>query len=195
MYNFFGEIDRVLEGRCNHMEKKSNIILIGFMGTGKTAVGKRLANILHMDFYDTDQEIEKVTGMTMNRLYQKYGEIRFRSEEELMLQKLVKKENAIIATGGGMVLDQEIIDKLRQHGILICLTANPDIIYERVKRRNNRPLLKKGNLYENIVKLLQERDNFYKYADFTIDTSNLDFEQIINEILKFLNEYTGKEEN
>ena len=165
------------------------------MGTGKTAVGKRLANILHMDFYDTDQEIEKVTGMTMNRLYQKYGEIRFRSEEELMLQKLVKKENAIIATGGGMVLDQEIIDKLRQHGILICLTANPDIIYERVKRRNNRPLLKKGNLYENIVKLLQERDNFYKYADFTIDTSNLDFEQIINEILKFLNEYTGKEEN
>ena len=195
MYYFFGEIDRVLEGRCNLMEKKSNIILIGFMGTGKTAVGKRLANILHMDFYDTDQEIEKVTGMTMNRLYQKYGEIRFRSEEELMLQKLVKKENAIIATGGGMVLDQEIIDKLRQDGILICLTANPDIIYERVKRRNNRPLLKKGNLYENIVKLLQERDNFYKYADFTIDTSNLDFEQIINEILKFLNEYTGKEEN
>lgn len=175
------------------MKKDSNIILIGFMGTGKTAVGKRLANILGMDFYDTDQEIEKVTGMSIARLFQKHGEIRFRSEEELMVNKLAKKKNSIIATGGGMVLNTKNIDLLRKTGVLICLTAHPDVIYARVKRRNNRPLLKKANPYETIVQLLKEREDFYQCADYSIDTSNMEFEEIISEILKFLGKYNSNQ--
>lgn len=158
------------------------------MGTGKTAVGKRLAGILNMDFYDSDQEIEKVTGMPILKLFNKHGEIRFRSEEKLMIQKLAKKKNAIIATGGGIVLSNDCIEILKSTGLIICLTAKPDVIYERVKRRNNRPLLKKGDTYENIVSLLKEREELYKCADFTVDTSNMDFEEIINKILKFLSE-------
>ncbi|MDK2824600.1 MAG: shikimate kinase [Clostridia bacterium] len=165
------------------------------MGTGKTAVGKRLANILNMDFYDTDQEIEKVTGMSIARLFQKHGEIRFRSEESLVIKKLAKKKNSIIATGGGIVLNSQNIELLRKTGYLICLTAKPEIIYERVKRRNNRPLLKKGDTYETIVKLLKEREELYQCADFTIDTSDMDFEEIINKILKFLGEKNSKEAN
>jgi len=158
------------------------------MGTGKTAVGKRLANILNMNFYDTDQEIEKVTGMPIARLFQKHGEIRFRSEETLVVKKLAEKENSIIATGGGVVLNPQNIELLRQVGVLICLTAHPKKIHERIKRRNNRPLLKKGDSYETIVKLLKERKELYQCADLTIDTTNMDFDEIINTILKFIEE-------
>jgi len=174
------------------LKDRKNLILIGFMGTGKTAVGKRLAGILNMDFYDTDQEIEKVTGMSVNRLFYKHGEIRFRSEEALMINKLIKKKNAIIATGGGIVLNSENINLLKNTGYLVCLTAKPEVIYERVKRRNNRPLLKKGDTFETIITLLKEREELYQCADFTVDTSNMDFEEIINNILKFLNEEKAK---
>lgn len=169
------------------MEEKSNIILIGFMGTGKTAIGRRLANILKMKFYDTDHEIEKVTEMSIAMLFKKHGEIRFRSEEELMVKKLLHKKNVIIATGGGMVLNPKNIELLSKTGVLICLTARPEVIYERVRRRNNRPLLQKGNTYDTIVKLLKEREDFYKCSDFTVDTSDKSFDEIIEQILSYTN--------
>ena len=103
---------------------KTNIILIGFMGTGKTAVGKRLAAILGKSFYDTDQEVEAVTGMTISQLFNKYGEVRFRSEENLAIQRLMKKDNCIIATGGGIILNQQNIDFLAEKGVVICLTPD-----------------------------------------------------------------------
>jgi len=159
------------------------------MGTGKTAVGKRLATILDKSFFDTDQEVEEVTGMPISQLFNKYGEVRFRSEENLAIQRLLKKDNCIIATGGGIVLNHENIDYLAQNGVVICLTARPEIIYERVKRRNNRPLLKKGNLQDTIIKLMKEREELYKRADYYIDTSELDFRDIIERIIVFLEEY------
>lgn len=168
---------------------KTNIILIGFMGTGKTAVGKRLASILDKSFYDTDHEVENVTGMSISQLFNRHGEVRFRSEENLAIQRLSQKENCIIATGGGIILNQGNIEFLAKKGVIICLTARPEIIYERVKRRNNRPLLKKGNLYDTITNLLKEREELYKRADFYIDTSDLDFHEIIERILAFLEEY------
>ncbi|SMB94692.1 shikimate kinase [Desulfonispora thiosulfatigenes DSM 11270] len=168
------------------MNNKGNIILIGFMGTGKTAVGRRLSSILNMDFFDTDQEIETVTGMTIEQIFKKHGETRFRSEENLMVNKLANKTNCIIATGGGMVLDPVNIDILRNTGVLICLNARPEVIHDRVKRRNNRPLLKKGDTYQNIITLLKEREGLYSCSDYIIDTSDLNFDEIINEILEFL---------
>jgi shikimate kinase len=167
------------------MEK--NIVLIGFMGTGKTAVGKRLATILNREFLDSDYEIEAVTGMSISQLFNKYGEVRFRSEERLIIQRLAEKKNVIIATGGGAILEPENIRLLAQNGILICLTARPEIIYERVKKRSNRPLLKKGDLYTRIVELMKEREELYKCADFCLDTSDLDFQEIIDQIIMFLN--------
>lgn len=174
---------------------KSNIVLIGFMGTGKTAVGKRLANILKMEFLDTDLEVEAVTGMSISQLFERYGETRFRSEENLAVKRVALNENCIIATGGGMVLDQSHINLLAEKGIIICLSARPDVIYERVKRRNNRPLLKKGDLFQTILDLLEERKELYECAECYIDTSDMDFNEIIDRILNFVNEYRQKEEN
>ncbi|PKM87877.1 MAG: shikimate kinase [Firmicutes bacterium HGW-Firmicutes-12] len=167
----------------------TNIVLIGFMGTGKTAVGKRLAGLLNMEFYDTDQEVEAVTGMSITQLYNKYGEVRFISEETLAVKRLTQKNNSVIATGGGVVLNKENLALLKEKGILISLFARPEIIYERVKRRNNRPILKKGDLLENILKLNSEREEIYNSADIHIDTSDLEFSQIIDRVLFYLKEY------
>ncbi|QNB45506.1 shikimate kinase [Thermanaerosceptrum fracticalcis] len=174
---------------------KTNIVLVGFMGTGKTAVGKRLAAVLNKEFYDTDQEVEAVTNMTIPQLFAKYGEVRFRSEEQLAIKRLSQKENCVIATGGSMVLDKENIEMLAEKGIIICLSAHPQVIYERVKRRNNRPLLKKGDLYETIVELMKQREELYKCADVHIDTSNLDFHEVIEKILAFLEKYESQEQD
>ncbi|MCR4442209.1 MAG: shikimate kinase [Peptococcaceae bacterium] len=173
---------------------KPNIVLIGFMGTGKTAVGKRLAALLNKTFYDTDQEIEEVSGMTVSQLFNKYGEVRFRSEENLAVARLAQHEDVVIATGGGVVLDKRNMELLAEKGIIICLTASPEVIYERVRRRNNRPLLRKGDMYQTIKELLAQREDFYRCADFYIDTSDMDLQDIIDRIIAFLNEYRRQEQ-
>lgn len=165
---------------------KSNIILIGFMGTGKTAVGKRLAALLNMEFYDTDQEVETVTGMSITQLFHKYGEVRFVSEENLAVKRLAQKKNCVIATGGGVVLNKDNLALLQENGILVSLSARPEIIHERVRRRNSRPILHKGDLLENIRKLNTEREEVYQGADIHIDTSDLELADIIDKILENL---------
>jgi len=92
-----------------------------------------------------------------------------------------------------VVLDKSNMDLLAEKGVIICLTASPEVIYERVRRRNNRPLLKKGDMYQTIKELLAQREDFYRCADFYIDTSNMDFPEIIDRILAFLDEYRRKE--
>jgi len=124
--------------------RKSNIVLIGFMGTGKTAVGRRLAALLNKSFYDSDQEVENVTGMSIPQLFSRYGEIRFRSEENLIINKLSRYDNCVIATGGGVVLNGENIRMLREKGVIVCLSARPEINCERGGRRKKRALFKKG---------------------------------------------------
>lgn len=163
-----------------------NIILVGFMGTGKTAIGKRLSVILNKRFMDADKEIEKLTGMTLMTLYHKYGKVRFQSEEDLMLKKLLKEKNCVIATGGSLVLDEERYQLLSASGTVICLTADPKIIKERVQRRNNRPLLSRNNMYQDILALIKEREGMDNRAGLCIDTSNKNFEEIITEIVDFL---------
>lgn len=169
--------------------EKTNIILIGFMGTGKTAVGRRLAAMMNKDFYDTDQEVEAVTGMSILQLFSRYGEIRLQSEESLAMNRLIQKDNSIIAIGGGAVLNKEDLMMLSEKGVIICLSAKPDVIYERVKRRNNRPYLKKGDMYQTIIEMLSEREELYKLSDLYIDTSGLDFQDIIDKIMSFLKEF------
>jgi shikimate kinase len=163
-----------------------NIILVGFMGTGKTVVGRRLAAKLDKKFVDTDMEIERVTGMPVARLIKKHGEIRFRSEETLALKRISKLDNIVVATGGGIVLNKENVDLLKNMGKIICLTAAPEIIKERIERRNNRPLLGKDTSIEKIKELLSQSEEFYKEADFVVDTTDLQIDDVINKIFEFL---------
>ena len=163
------------------MEK--NIVLIGFMGTGKSTVGMKLAERLKMEFVDMDREIEKVTGLTITQIFKKYGEIRFRSEENLMAEKLARKSNLVIATGGGIVLQDKNIETLRQNGIIVCLDADPEEIFARVSRKKgSRPLLKKNLTVEDIKEMLAIRSPYYQCADFRLNTSGKHMESVVREI-------------
>ena len=161
-----------------------NIILTGFMGAGKSTVGMRLAERVKMEFVDLDREIEKVTGMSVNQIFKRYGEIRFRSEENLMVEKLAKRNGLVIATGGGTVLREENMQILRNNGIIILLEASPEDIFARVSRkRGTRPLLRKNLTIENIEAMLADRDPFYQQADHRINTSGKDLDTIVKEIM------------
>ena len=162
-----------------------NIILVGFMGTGKSAIGRRLAGILKRPFYDADLEMEKVTGMSLMRLCQKYGKIRFQSEEKLVLNKLLQKEQAVIAAGGTFVVDEEWLSLLRQSGKIICLTARNEVIRERVLRRNNRPFLRKECINEDIARQIPDREMMLCQADFVVDTSDKSLEEVVDLILNY----------
>ena len=158
---------------------RTNIILVGFMGTGKSSVGRRLAERLGMDFYDTDIEMEKITGMDLMTLYWKYGKIRFQSEENMVLVKLLRRENCVIATGGTLQLSEERLEFMRQSGMLVCLQATPEMIRRRVVRRANRPLLRQAHLLEE---LYASQVCWELVADLVIDTTEKNFEEILRTI-------------
>ncbi len=165
---------------------KGNIILIGFMGTGKTVVGRRLASRLNKKFIDTDMEIERVTGMPVSRLIKKHGEIRFKSEENLAIKRLMKVDNSVIATGGGFVFDDKNMKLLKNIGKIVTLTASTEVIKERIERRNNRPLLGKDKSIDKIKELLKNREKYYNEADYQVDTSELSVDEVIDDIVKYI---------
>ncbi|HAU31868.1 MAG: 3-dehydroquinate synthase [Desulfotomaculum sp. 46_296] len=166
-----------------------NIILIGFMGTGKTIIGRKLADRLNWDFIDTDSEVERVTGKTIPQIFKQFGESRFRSEEKLVVRKLGKRKHLVVATGGGTVLDSENVACLRENGILICLTANLETILKRVKAGQSRPLLSgKEDLKQKIEELLSVRSQAYSAADINIDTSFDKPDQVVEKIIQNLQE-------
>lgn len=164
-----------------------NIVLIGFMGSGKSSIGMRLAQKLKRDFVDMDHEIELINGMSIADIFRRFGEVRFRSEETLMARKIGKRRNAVVATGGGAVLKNENVEALRENGIIICLHACPQDIYNRVKRkRGTRPLLSKNMTVHDIERLIEERQPFYGSADIQVDTTGKDLDTITDEIIQII---------
>ncbi len=171
------------------MDQKKNIVLIGFMGTGKTAVGIRLASRLGREFVDTDKEIEKVVGMPVREIFQKYGQTRFRSEESLVIKQVSARTGMVIATGGGAVINPDNVSNLKANGVLVCLQADPQIILERVNRkRRTRPLLRKGTTVEDISEMLEQRREYYEQADILIDTAGMEPEAVVGKIIESLKE-------
>lgn len=169
--------------------KKENIVLTGFMGTGKTVVGKYLASRLNMNFIDTDREIKYATGLKIPEIFRKYGEKRFRAEERIAVEKAAGSRNSVIATGGGVVLNPENMKNLRETGLIILLEAKPEVIARRVRRHNNRPLLANPErLMEQIENLLQARAPYYEDCDCKIDTSDLSIQGVVDKIVTVLRE-------
>lgn len=152
---------------------KSNLILIGFMGSGKSTVGKLLAKMLEMNFIDTDHEIEKEQGRTVQEIFSLYGEEYFRNLEKLMCKKLSTANNAIISTGGGIILNKENIDNLKTDGVVFFLDVSKKSLYNRLISSKGRPLLDGDELFEKINKVLGERiDRYRAYSDYTIRVGN-----------------------
>ncbi len=161
-----------------------NIVLIGFMGTGKSTVGRRLAQSLAWNFFDTDYVIEDVTNLSVTEIFRRHGETRFRSEERIVVKRLSQQERIVIATGGGTVLNPLNWEALAKNGIMIGLHASIEAILSRIGHKHNRPLLKGPR--EEIEKLWSERQKYYAKADFTVDTSQKNIDEVVNEILAWL---------
>lgn len=161
-----------------------NIVLIGFMGAGKTSVGKVIAKKLGFEFVDVDEVIEKATGMEISEIFSKFGESRFRDIEEEMIKLITQKKRQVIATGGGVVLRDKNMKRLKKGGVIFCLKASENVIFERLKQTTNRPLLQVENPEERIKELLQKRMPLYEKADFIIDTEGLTPEEVAEKIIK-----------
>ncbi len=168
---------------------RQNIVLTGFMGTGKTVTGQMLADRLEMLFIDTDREVEAATGLDPSEIFHRYGEQRFRAEESLVVDRIARLEGCVIATGGGVVLDAGNMANLRRKGVFILLEARPEVIAWRVSRVDDRPLLsesQKGPLLGRIEALMRQRAPYYDDHDFRIDTSEASPEQVVTQILAYL---------
>lgn len=165
---------------------KSNIIITGFMGTGKSVVAKELARKLKMEFIDMDRIIEERQGTSIVDIFAGQGENYFRAQENKLVKELSRKENIVIATGGGTLLSSDNARMLGQRGQIICLYADSRTIYNRVKRKNNRPLLKNGNVLNEINRLLEERKKAYSNFTIKIDTTNLSVQEVVDKIITLL---------
>lgn len=164
-----------------------NIILIGFMGAGKSAVGHLLAKELDMSFLDTDELIQKTENRSISDIFKTDGEPYFRGLETEVLKTLQDYDNFVLSTGGGIVLREENVPLLKAMGPLILLWAEPEKIHERVKNETHRPLLQVSDPLAEIKKRLEERAPVYnRVCDFKVDTSGISPEQAVKEIREWL---------
>ncbi|MGL5259707.1 MAG: shikimate kinase [Lachnospiraceae bacterium] len=162
----------------------SNIILVGFMGCGKSSVGIRLSYSVKKTFIDTDKSIEKAVKRKISDIFALRGEAYFRDLETNQLKKLIEdKEEHVISVGGGLPMREENRALLKELGTVIYLKANVDTIYNRIKKNKKRPLLQTPNPKETIKELLEEREPIYEsIANYTICVDKKRFRQIIREI-------------
>lgn len=163
-----------------------NIVLVGFMGTGKSVVGKKLAEKLNQSFIELDEEIEKREGESIKEIFENKGEAYFRKLEKKIVTATSEKESVVISAGGGAVVDEENFNNLKKNGIIICLQASPEMILNRTKGKKCRPLLNVGDPKKRIEELLEKRMPYYKKADFCIDTDKLSVEELVDKIVDLI---------
>ena len=169
------------------VNKTGNIILIGPMGAGKTTIGRQLSKKLSMQFFDSDYEIEQRTGADIPWIFEIEGEEGFRKRESQVIEELIKMENIVLSTGGGVILKQENRDVLSDNGLVIYLKSTPEKLFKRTAGDKRRPLLQGNDRLAQIKKILQEREPFYQsLADEIINTDKLTVRQIVNEIVKIV---------
>lgn len=160
------------------------------MATGKSAVGRNLARKLHRRFVDLDALIEKAEGRKVREIFAEKGESYFRRLEKQTLEQILSQQGQIIATGGGIILDEGNLTLLRQKSLLIGLTASTEVLVGRVGRNSKRPLLKGADVRARIEELLQQRQSRYAQADVSIDTSGLTINQVVEKILDIIRSET-----
>jgi len=168
---------------------KKNIYLIGLMGAGKTTIGRLLAKSLGLPFYDSDKAIEDITGVDIATIFEFEGEDGFRLRENKMIKELTNLQDIVLATGGGVILNEENRLSLKENGFVVYLQCSVDRIVDRTSRNSQRPLLNVDSPREKIQILLDERESLYlSCADFVIDSGQMQSKAAVKEILK---EYTS----
>lgn len=166
------------------MKRPQNVFLVGPMGAGKSAVGRQLGRLLHLDFMDSDDEIEARTGVDIPFIFEKEGEEGFRRREARMIDDLTRKEGIVLATGGGAVIDPDNRSCLGARGFVIYLYTSVDQQLARTNRGRERPLLESGDRRQVLSDLMERRDPLYReIADLIIDTDGRKVKAVANEIL------------
>lgn len=181
--------DRIAPIRA-HIGTRS-IVLIGLMGAGKTAIGRRLANRLGLDFIDADNEIELAAGKSISDIFAEHGENHFRDGEEKVIARLLKNGPQVLATGGGAYMSDTTRTNICENGVAVWLKGSLQVLMDRVKRRDHRPLLKTDDPEAVMKKLMDERYPVYAEADITVQSRDVPHDIIVGEIVQALADKTA----
>ena len=169
------------------IDEAKNIVLIGLMGSGKSAIGRTIARMLARRFIDTDRIIERKTGKTIQQIFKEEGESKFRTYEKEAIKKVSQYVGVVIATGGGSVKDVDSFNNLKSSGWIIALYASPEILYQRIEGKRIRPLLlQQEDPVKKLEEIFNERKSMYARADFQINTENKEIDEISQEIINLL---------
>lgn len=169
------------------MAEKRNIFLIGPMGAGKSTIGRQLAQQLNMEFFDSDQEIERRTGADITWVFDVEGEDGFRDREEKVINDLTEKLGIVLATGGGSVKSKETRNRLSARGVVVYLKTTIDKQLSRTQRDKKRPLLQTDNPKDVLERLAQERNPLYEeIADITIEADEYTAKAVVNQIIQMM---------
>jgi len=159
------------------------LVLVGMMGAGKTTVGRRLAARLNRQFLDSDEEIEKAAQMSIPEIFEQRGEPEFRAGETRVIARVLKEHKVVLATGGGAFVNLETRALMKAEAVTVWLKAEVDILFERVSRRSNRPLLKTANPRATLEKLIEERYPIYAEADVIVLSRDVPQEVVAGDIV------------
>ncbi len=176
-------IPETLRDKARAALGKRNLILVGLMGAGKSSVGRILATQLGIPFIDTDAEIERVSRMTIPELFETYGEQEFRALEGRVIKRILRTGPRLVSTGGGAFINERTRKFIKRGGLSIWLKADLDVLWERVNKRDTRPLLRTENPKKTLEDLMNARYPIYAQADMTVLSRDVRKEKMANEIL------------
>ncbi len=166
------------------------IALVGLMGAGKSTVGRRLAEKLGREFYDSDTEIEKAAGLSISEIFARHGEADFRRGEKQVLRRLLELPPHVLATGGGAYIDAETRALMKEKAVTVWLNADLETLWRRVQKRDNRPLLKRADAKAHLSHLVTEREPYYSQADLHVHSKDGPHTNTVAAILKALQTWT-----
>jgi len=178
------ELNALLAGRP--------IVLVGMMGAGKTTVGRRLATRLGRHFVDSDEEVEKAAGMTIEEIFSKHGEADFRTGEARVIARLLKDRDLVLGTGGGAFMNAETRALIKSCSVSVWISADFELLFQRVQRRSNRPLLKTANPRETLQTLIDKRYPTYAEADVTVVSKDVPQDQVAEEVIDAMLAHLGQ---
>jgi shikimate kinase len=165
------------------------VALVGLMGAGKSAIGKRLAARLDLPFVDADDEIEHAAGCTIGEFFEKYGEAAFRAGERRVIARLLDEPPHVLSTGGGAYMDAETRALMRAKAVTVWLRADLEVLYDRVRRRTHRPLLRQGDPKEILGKLMTQRYPVYAEADIIVESTSQPADRTTEQVVEALRAY------
>ena len=174
--------------KTNMIKIDKTISLVGLMGCGKSSIGKRLAERLSVPFFDLDKEIEKRENLSVSEIFKEYGEDYFRNKEIEVASDILDGQICVLATGGGAFINENIRKLILEKSVSIWIKASFEILYERVAKKNTRPLLEVGNKAEILKKLMDERYPIYEEASITVHSTEGPHDKLVDEIIKELKE-------